>query len=218
MTIATRNGALIVKDGKLAESCGCCGGWYCCFSPACVVDSISSVSVTISAQDYLIWQRALFSGNNNFYSSIGFLGSSYNGTHSLTKQSDGSTWKKLFTPTPHATCLGDLTFSAGPGGWSLTFRYSILVYGDFDTETYKELSQMECRGFPDRAAGYPMSSGPQGSESLSGNVDQCGSLTGVMSRSFQAVFPPLPYSGSNGSRVAIREEGSYMVTFGASVS
>lgn len=25
MTIATKNGAIIVKDGKLAESCGCCG-------------------------------------------------------------------------------------------------------------------------------------------------------------------------------------------------
>ena len=29
MPIATKNGSLIVKDGKLAESCGCCGGWYC---------------------------------------------------------------------------------------------------------------------------------------------------------------------------------------------
>jgi len=29
MTIATKNGAIIVKDGKLAENCGCCGDWYC---------------------------------------------------------------------------------------------------------------------------------------------------------------------------------------------
>lgn len=29
MTIATKNGALIVKDGKLAENCGCCGDWWC---------------------------------------------------------------------------------------------------------------------------------------------------------------------------------------------
>ena len=29
MTIATKNNAIIVKDGKLAENCGCCGGWYC---------------------------------------------------------------------------------------------------------------------------------------------------------------------------------------------
>jgi hypothetical protein len=29
MTLATKNGSIIVKDGKLAENCGCCGGWYC---------------------------------------------------------------------------------------------------------------------------------------------------------------------------------------------
>jgi hypothetical protein len=29
MTLATKNNALIVKDGKIAENCGCCGGWYC---------------------------------------------------------------------------------------------------------------------------------------------------------------------------------------------
>ncbi len=29
MTLATKNGSLIVKDGQIAENCGCCGGWYC---------------------------------------------------------------------------------------------------------------------------------------------------------------------------------------------
>ena len=29
MNIATQGGKIIVKDGKLAEDCGCCGGWYC---------------------------------------------------------------------------------------------------------------------------------------------------------------------------------------------
>ena len=29
MPLATKNGSLIVKDGQLAENCGCCGGWYC---------------------------------------------------------------------------------------------------------------------------------------------------------------------------------------------
>jgi hypothetical protein len=29
MPLATKNGSLIVKDGLLAENCGCCGGWYC---------------------------------------------------------------------------------------------------------------------------------------------------------------------------------------------
>jgi len=29
MPLATKNNAIIVKDGKIAEDCGCCGGWYC---------------------------------------------------------------------------------------------------------------------------------------------------------------------------------------------
>ena len=29
MPLATKNNALILKDGLLAENCGCCGGWYC---------------------------------------------------------------------------------------------------------------------------------------------------------------------------------------------
>jgi hypothetical protein len=29
MPLATKNNALIVKDGKVAENCNCCGGWYC---------------------------------------------------------------------------------------------------------------------------------------------------------------------------------------------
>lgn len=29
MTLATKNGSLITKDGKLGTDCACCGGWYC---------------------------------------------------------------------------------------------------------------------------------------------------------------------------------------------
>jgi hypothetical protein len=34
MTLATKNGSLIVKDGRLAENCGCCGGWWCYLDPS----------------------------------------------------------------------------------------------------------------------------------------------------------------------------------------
>jgi hypothetical protein len=41
MTLATKNGSLIVKDGQIAENCGCCGGWWCyrcgCDKPTVVV-------------------------------------------------------------------------------------------------------------------------------------------------------------------------------------
>lgn len=29
MTIATKNGSVILKSGSVAQNCGCCGGWYC---------------------------------------------------------------------------------------------------------------------------------------------------------------------------------------------
>jgi hypothetical protein len=29
MPLATKNGSLIVKDGQIAENCGCCGDWWC---------------------------------------------------------------------------------------------------------------------------------------------------------------------------------------------
>jgi hypothetical protein len=223
MTLATQNGSLIVKDGKLAENCECCGGWYCCFSPACVADSITGVVVTITASDYLRWTRGQFEsptfGTLYDFVSVGFLGSAYAGTHSLTKQPGGSTWTKTFSPTPHSTCVGDITFRADNTQWSIEFRYSLLSYGSFTTEEYKELSQMECRGLPDRAAGYPNSSGPQGSQSLSGTIGQCSSLLSVSNtRTFQAVFPPMPVSTSSGSRVIVREEGSFMATLGLSVT
>jgi len=51
MTIATKSGSLIVKDGKLAENCGCCGGWYCCIdrscNPAVATPDITSQSRTV---------------------------------------------------------------------------------------------------------------------------------------------------------------------------
>ena len=42
MPLATKNGSIIVKDGKLAEDCGCCGGWYC-WSCDCGLSSVSLV-------------------------------------------------------------------------------------------------------------------------------------------------------------------------------
>jgi hypothetical protein len=52
MPIATKNNAIIVKDGKLAENCGCCGGWYCCAGVLQCPD-ILRVSVSISASDVI---------------------------------------------------------------------------------------------------------------------------------------------------------------------
>jgi hypothetical protein len=52
MTLALKNGAVIVKDGKLAEDCGCCGDWYCDLDPTMNPDipccSTQALSMTIS--------------------------------------------------------------------------------------------------------------------------------------------------------------------------
>jgi len=57
MPIATKNNAIIVKDGKLAEDCGCCG-WYCCSGAALCPETLS-VSVVVSASDVTgVYMRA----------------------------------------------------------------------------------------------------------------------------------------------------------------
>jgi len=46
MTIATKSGSLIVKDGNFAESCGCCVGWRC-FYCSCQNSLPSRLNVTL---------------------------------------------------------------------------------------------------------------------------------------------------------------------------
>jgi hypothetical protein len=95
MPLATKNGAIIVKDGKLAENCGCCGEWYCCMDSKCVSDAIKSVSATISASDWS-YQQTLSSSCGTKYASAYFKGSSASGTKALTY--DGSTaWTAIAT-------------------------------------------------------------------------------------------------------------------------
>ena len=70
--IAIKNGAVIVKDGKVAEDCACCGGWYCypnlCSTNfdgtptlwACDQDAAESVAiqVTYSGNKWCHWLRS----------------------------------------------------------------------------------------------------------------------------------------------------------------
>jgi hypothetical protein len=50
MPLATKNNAIIIKDGKLAENCDCCGGWYCDVSGggACCEDGPAGSPATCS--------------------------------------------------------------------------------------------------------------------------------------------------------------------------
>lgn len=111
MPIATKNNAIIVKDGKVAENCDCCGGWYCCAGAGCLANP-SSVSVSIEATDF--YEQATMKDSVfpepyvNYQSSSAFLGAFMNGTYSLTKSSlpptDGraiSEWNAQIPNAPH---------------------------------------------------------------------------------------------------------------------
>jgi hypothetical protein len=104
MPLATKNNSIIIKDGKLAENCGCCGGWYCCADKACLAKP-SSVTLSVVAEDFY----AQYSATDNFgayQSSACFFGSAINGTHTLTS----------ITPTGGYSSAWQKTFSAAPSG------------------------------------------------------------------------------------------------------
>ena len=48
MSIATKNNAIILKDGKLAENCNCCGGWYC-YQESCPCNYSKTLPQTLRA-------------------------------------------------------------------------------------------------------------------------------------------------------------------------
>lgn len=50
MPLATRNNAIILKDGKLAEGCGCCGGWYCYDERGCCVQDGCATSFVCESE------------------------------------------------------------------------------------------------------------------------------------------------------------------------
>ena len=97
MPLATKNNAIIIKDGKIAENCGCCGGWYCCADYQCALSQITSVSATVVSSDFSDWRYSQYGNGNTQYLSRAFLGSFYNGTHALDKsQSNSSVWVYSF--------------------------------------------------------------------------------------------------------------------------
>jgi hypothetical protein len=83
MPLATKNNAIIVKDGLLAESCGCCGGWYCYKCPR-GYDLNPGRYGTITANDSL---------------SVALGGSTSSGDASLSTPlpSPGTRWRQLRT-------------------------------------------------------------------------------------------------------------------------
>jgi hypothetical protein len=162
MTIATKNGSIIVKDGKLAENCGCCGGWYCCADlPATCggADFAKSVTVVVTTgADYVKVEQSVNRGIDCAQrwsaKAVSITPSSlYAGTFQLSRSGDNQ-WRYNYPPDA-AGCVGSLVLDiinvSGVVGYSFAWRLDLIHHAyvwqkndltlPSDTKT---LSQMQC--------------------------------------------------------------------------
>lgn len=97
MTIATKNGSLIVKNGSIADGCGCCVEWYCCVEycqPTTL--PITSITMSISAQDWLSHTELAPSLiDSRRFITQAFFGRYLNGTHQLPLTSSSSSLRQF---------------------------------------------------------------------------------------------------------------------------
>jgi hypothetical protein len=101
MTIATKSGGLIVKDGKLAENCGCCNKYYCCENKSQFCQ-IASVSASVAASDWVYKAQTFSTGSIRFvnldqpcasvFITHALNGSDANGTHLLSQSPGTNDW------------------------------------------------------------------------------------------------------------------------------
>ena len=133
MPLATKNGSIIVKDGKLAENCGCCGGWYCYDGICqCPVGSLASVTVSLACSSHLKHTTWADSLSNKYYETKHAWLSSLNGSHSLLY--NGSSWQKTYY-SPYYTggfacnyATISLAIGAGPNLYRLTVACPVYAY------------------------------------------------------------------------------------------
>jgi hypothetical protein len=153
MPLATKNNAIIIKDGKLAENCDCCGGWYCCVDQRCISSSISAVTAVLVGTDRLRKLQYVSETNPSIsrWYTLGVAGSALSGSFSLQKQSDGS-WTYLY-PARNSGCQDSLrlTVNDAQGGISATGSVSLALtttsmIHTSSTEQYKTLTELTCSG------------------------------------------------------------------------
>jgi hypothetical protein len=132
MTIATNNGVPIIQGGKIVTDCSCCGGWYC-YDERCSLcgpGDVSSIVVSMSATDFLT-HRKFSSESGDVYLSHLLLLSRFNGTVTLSKQSD-TVWygqvAPIMYPVWNLGCLEcrpqdnydmRIAFRSSPASWIL---------------------------------------------------------------------------------------------------
>lgn len=152
MPLATKNGSLVVKNGSVAQDCNCCSpvGWYCCESPECAIQRLSSVSVELSAVGYMLqrhyhWQCVSYVGESvyrEYYLSAGFDGPSLTGVHFLQKQSSGAWSTSISSP---GGCKTKVTLTpSGSTSLLLNIEVPMPAWQITDQESYRSLSQLSC--------------------------------------------------------------------------
>lgn len=200
MPLATKNNAIIVKDGKLAENCACCGGWYCghgpTFSPSAppeVSPGIGSITVTVSNALYsarkLMGQHKLCDNYNSIYTARGafYPIADYGGTKVLAKQSDFE-WKRTYTDTVGNIGSVTVTLAADYKSYSvslLTWTYYFTIIQPYVAPSFLSLSDMplltqndtsEAGGPYSRLiGGYPLYTCVNGEGNSSSNIPLNGS-------------------------------------------
>jgi hypothetical protein len=165
-SIATKGGAVIVKDGKAAEACSCCGGdWVCCADQSCGGSDIKSVEVSITAVDYYYRCDILSRfGDVEAYLSAGVRGSALSGTHTLLPIGapvGGRQTFKLKLPTYEGTqCQPSISVTVTSRDMTWSCGYTSIGYKANTlaavADRYKTLGQMICDGT--NSAGYTWNS------------------------------------------------------------
>jgi hypothetical protein len=196
MTLATKNGSIIVKDGRLAENCACCGGWYCCADPACASDSIASVTATVTIPEYL--RQTFFDQFSPWplkqYISRAVPGGTLSGTYSLSRVGSTNQWTRPasgcrdlsieFTVVPPVSDVFPVTVNG-----ILRFR-SFGSYSEWD-EQYKTASEISCTDVSTGSRSTPSVPGTLKSEQSIENAIAAygtGGLCGVVPTSIDSGF------------------------------
>jgi hypothetical protein len=199
MPLATKNNSLIVKDGKLAENCGCCGGWYCghgpTFSPSAPPEESPGIgSIRISVSNGLYSERRVMGSHNycdaynSIYTARGafYPIADYNGTVVLSRQSDFE-WSHNYTDSVGNIGSATVTLSSDYKSYTvslLTWRYYFTIVQAYTPPSFLSLSDMplltqndisEYGPYSKVIGGWPLYKCVNGEGTSSSNIPEHGS-------------------------------------------
>jgi hypothetical protein len=227
MTLATKNGSLIVKNGRLAENCGCCGEeWECCPDKDCQLSALTTATVTIQASDYLEhFTNSMTppSGFNFLRVSRGVKGSSHSGTWTVPITLNN--YSSVAFPNQPSGCSGGFSLYVDSFGADFQMFWPIMInIVDAGVGTYKSLSELRCPTVPNSASNIWLSS--TGSVRFSADYRLCeapkppdfivyGATAILSDGSFSGESPLYPFAfqeGIYGTKVPVMETGSRSFT------